>query len=209
MIQHLKGPGTIRVALIALGFVVLTLALALLQPGPRQVSTEYVNDQQVSKSDANLFDLPKADAPVAPPKTADPAPDITVKATPTPMPQTVPQPRNQVGADDLRQLSWNVVKRLNSANGQNQAPGEPGSLLHTVVQRALSEESAKHPAQNVQLLSSAPDTYVVKPNDTLLVIAQRIYGDASRYKDIFNANTATLTDPESVIPGQVLVIPAK
>lgn len=56
---------------------------------------------------------------------------------------------------------------------------------------------------------SAPQAkfYTVESGDTLGGIAKEQYGDASRYKEIFEANRATLDDPDRIYPGQVLRIP--
>jgi nucleoid-associated protein YgaU len=59
--------------------------------------------------------------------------------------------------------------------------------------------------------SSAPvadeRTYTVKPGDSLSKIAQREYGDASEWPRIFEANRATITNPDLIHPGQVLNLP--
>lgn len=50
-------------------------------------------------------------------------------------------------------------------------------------------------------------TYVVKRGDTLWSIAQRFYGDATRNKDIREANRDQLKDGDQVEQGMLLVIP--
>ena len=52
------------------------------------------------------------------------------------------------------------------------------------------------------------DTYEVKPGDSLSKIAKRVYGNASDWKKIFEANTDVLKDPDKIFPGQKLKIPA-
>jgi len=52
-------------------------------------------------------------------------------------------------------------------------------------------------------------TYTVKPGDTLSKIAQQVYGDASKYPRIFEANQPMLKDPDKIYPGQVLRIPTE
>lgn len=52
-------------------------------------------------------------------------------------------------------------------------------------------------------------TYTVKSGDTLSKIAKDMYGDASRYPQIFEANKPMLKDPDKIYPGQVLRIPAE
>jgi len=50
--------------------------------------------------------------------------------------------------------------------------------------------------------------YTVKKGDYLSKIAKEVYGDASKYNVIFEANKPMLKDPDLIYPGQVLRIPA-
>ena len=50
-------------------------------------------------------------------------------------------------------------------------------------------------------------TYTVKRGDTLSAISKEVYGDASKYPRIFEANRPMLQDPDKIYPGQVLRIP--
>ncbi len=52
-------------------------------------------------------------------------------------------------------------------------------------------------------------TYTVKRGDTLSSIAARTLGSAGRYEDILAANSAALSDEDSLAPGMVLKIPAR
>lgn len=49
--------------------------------------------------------------------------------------------------------------------------------------------------------------HTVAKGDTLWAIAVRHYGNGHRYKEIFEANTPMLSDPNLIYPGQVLRIP--
>ena len=49
--------------------------------------------------------------------------------------------------------------------------------------------------------------YEVKRGDSLSKIAKKFYGDPKRYKEIFEANTPMLKDPNLIYPGQMLRIP--
>ena len=49
--------------------------------------------------------------------------------------------------------------------------------------------------------------HTVKSGDTLGKIAKQYYGEASKYQDIFKANTDILKNPDLIYPDQVLVIP--
>ncbi len=50
-------------------------------------------------------------------------------------------------------------------------------------------------------------TYTVKSGDTLSKIAKEMYGEASKYPQIFEANKPMLKDPDKIYPGQVLRVP--
>jgi LysM repeat protein len=49
--------------------------------------------------------------------------------------------------------------------------------------------------------------YTVKSGDTLSKISREFYGDPNQYTKIFEANRSILRDPNTINPGQVLVIP--
>jgi nucleoid-associated protein YgaU len=50
-------------------------------------------------------------------------------------------------------------------------------------------------------------TYTVVAGDSLSKIARKIYGDAGRWKDIFEANKDAIKNPDLIHPGQTLKIP--
>ncbi len=50
-------------------------------------------------------------------------------------------------------------------------------------------------------------TYTVKSGDTLSKISKEMYGEASKYNQIFEANKPMLKDADKIYPGQVLRIP--
>ena len=56
---------------------------------------------------------------------------------------------------------------------------------------------------------TAARTYTVKPGDTLSHIAQHVYGKASRWHAIFEANRDQIDDPDLIRPGQVLQLPSE
>ena len=59
-------------------------------------------------------------------------------------------------------------------------------------------------ATAVAQAAARPTTYTVKRGDTLMSIAREVYGDATRWKDIFDLNSDKLSDPSHIVPGQVL-----
>ena len=50
--------------------------------------------------------------------------------------------------------------------------------------------------------------YTVKAGDSLSKIAKQMYGDASQWKKIHQANTDRVKDPDKIQPGWTLNIPA-
>jgi nucleoid-associated protein YgaU len=56
--------------------------------------------------------------------------------------------------------------------------------------------------------AEASETYEVKSGDSLSKIAKRVYGNASDWKKIYEANRDLLKDPDKIFPGQKLKIPA-
>jgi len=61
----------------------------------------------------------------------------------------------------------------------------------------------------MEVKSEEPESkfYTVKKGDYLSKIAKEVYGDASKYNVIFEANKPMLKDPDLIYPGQVLRIP--
>lgn len=56
-------------------------------------------------------------------------------------------------------------------------------------------------------VSGARSVYRVRPNDTLALIARRLYGDSARWREIGEANRHVLADPNHLTPGMTLVVP--
>jgi nucleoid-associated protein YgaU len=50
-------------------------------------------------------------------------------------------------------------------------------------------------------------TYTVMSGDTLSKIAQREYGDASKWRRIYEANKGEIKNPDLIYPGQTFTIP--
>lgn len=76
-----------------------------------------------------------------------------------------------------------------------------------------SSSTAKPDFSDVQSGSSstagsAEKMYVVKKGDSLSQIAKREYGDANKWRRIFEANKDKIKDPDLIHPGQELKIPA-
>ncbi len=52
-------------------------------------------------------------------------------------------------------------------------------------------------------------SYTVKAGDTLSMIAKKVYGDAAKYNDIYEANKDILASADDIKVGQELKIPPK
>lgn len=63
------------------------------------------------------------------------------------------------------------------------------------------------PAQPAQPVSPQKEYYTVQSGDSLSKIAKQLYGDASAWHKIHQANTDQIKDPNLIHPGQKLIIP--
>ena len=86
------------------------------------------------------------------------------------------------------------------------------------VQGGSSSTAPRSRAENVQggSSSTAPRSrevevrsYTVVSGDSLSKIAKREYGDAQKWRQIYDANRDQIKDPDLIYPGQVLTIPAE
>jgi nucleoid-associated protein YgaU len=64
-------------------------------------------------------------------------------------------------------------------------------------------------APSPQQPQSSSTTYTVVKGDSLSKIAKRLLGDASLWPKIYEANRATISNPDLIHPGQVLNIPVR
>ena len=55
--------------------------------------------------------------------------------------------------------------------------------------------------------TSTSRTYVVVKGDSLSKIAKHEYGDAAKWRRIYEANQDSIKDPDLIYPGQTLKIP--
>jgi len=82
-------------------------------------------------------------------------------------------------------------------------------FMPTIVEpepaKAPPAERSRGPAQAVPPRAW---TYVVRPGDTLGGIAERVYGDATRWRAILEANSGVLRRPADLRPGMRLLLPA-
>ena len=85
------------------------------------------------------------------------------------------------------------------------------STADEVVTEEVAEVEPRDPLMQAIInranVTNGGRTIVVEQGDTLASYAQAFYGDTLLYRTIFNANTAKLSNPNTLVIGQVLTIP--
>ena len=100
--------------------------------------------------------------------------------------------------------------------------GDPGTLHYSLTLKEYKEVIVRQvyvdeeyevatipePAP-VRVDNRAPKrTHVVAPGDTMWAIAQRLLGSGSRWQEIARLNSDSVSNPNIILPGQVLRLPA-
>jgi nucleoid-associated protein YgaU len=93
-----------------------------------------------------------------------------------------------------------IPSRPNASAAIGETPATERSPGAVPAIRAVAVEA-------VELSRSRPGTMIVRRGDTLWDIAERVYGDGSRYQTIYRANRDVIPRPGALRPGQVLEIP--
>jgi nucleoid-associated protein YgaU len=186
----------IRMILLAMAFVGITVALLVFQPGSRRAELAPLPDPVVTRAEPSL----EADDLPVPGLLLQPA--VTAQSAPAP----VVMPQGNMDDQALRKMTWDTLSNLNHATGKDSAPGQPGSLLHTIVKRSLNDGSR---APSTAHVAEVPSVYIVQSGDSLVSIAEAIYGDVNMTGPLFAANQEILNRPDDLRPGQALVLPAR
>jgi nucleoid-associated protein YgaU len=79
--------------------------------------------------------------------------------------------------------------------------------LQEAQRKRMEEAKERIRARSARQKKEESQTYVVQAGDTLGKIAQKVYGDGARWTEIFEANKATIADPDVIQVGQELRIP--
>jgi nucleoid-associated protein YgaU len=93
---------------------------------------------------------------------------------------------------------------LERHTGGKMAPDDKPKPNFSNVQSGGSSTAPK-PAPSP--VPAAPRTYTVAAGDNLSKIAKKFYGDANKWKRIFEANRDVIKNADLIKPGQVLKIP--
>jgi len=98
-------------------------------------------------------------------------------------------------SQEVKNRIWNQVKLIDSSY--------PDLICDISVVQAPATMTAGASASGGQ----GQRRYTVKAGDTLSEISREFYGDPNQYGKIFNANRNVLRDPNTIRPGQELLIP--
>lgn len=144
------------------------------------------------------------------------------RAAPEPIPAPAPAPAEpkviapspEPHGESIRALeeTLNALKsELERARRESESFKARVSGLEEKLQ-AAPRTAPRAPAPSVRPAAPAPApstkrAYEARKGDTLQSIAEKVYGDASRWPEIYRANAASLGRGGEVKPGQVLVIP--
>ena len=98
-------------------------------------------------------------------------------------------------------------RRIRDANREKFPGGATRLKLGWVLRIPQAGDVAHGDVQSPAALRPTTATYKVARNDTLRRIAQRVYGDESRWRTIWQANLEDLPNANRLTIGQVLVLP--
>lgn len=117
---------------------------------------------------------------------------------------TVVGPPQLINEEQIAALQAGGARLVQRVTGSD--PITTQAILDALVERGrrfLSPDDISPPPPEAE-----PTTYTVQPGDTLSSIAKQVYGQASLWRIIFDANRDILDSPSLVKPGQVLRIPS-
>ncbi|MBI9020688.1 MAG: LysM peptidoglycan-binding domain-containing protein [Verrucomicrobia bacterium] len=86
------------------------------------------------------------------------------------------------------------------------APAKPVVVQPPVKKPDPTPVSAA-PVERIQIPPPTPDTYNVLPGDTLTRIAKTVYGDSSKWRQIYEANLDSMASENDLKAGQTIRIP--
>jgi nucleoid-associated protein YgaU len=100
-------------------------------------------------------------------------------------------------SEQAKNKVWDQIKQVN-----------PNWAQELTADISVDPNAKPAQAQGASVSGGQQRTYTVKPGDSLSKISKELYGNASEYMKIFEANRDVLSDPDKISPGQTLKIPA-
>ena len=96
---------------------------------------------------------------------------------------------------------FDFFKKGETQPAQPARPAQPGGQMPDFMNTGATTRPAAAPA-------AQGEQYTVKSGDSLSKIAKAHYGDAMKWKHLYEANRALIGDnPDIIHPGQVLKLP--
>jgi|SRR6185295_7265388 len=95
-----------------------------------------------------------------------------------------------------------IFDRFKGNQDQNEAKPD-----FTNVQAGGSSTAPAPARTDPVVVSEVGRTYTVVKGDSLSKIAKREYGDANKWRAIYEANRDLIKDPDLIYPGQLLNVP--
>jgi nucleoid-associated protein YgaU len=117
-------------------------------------------------------------------------------------------------------LVYNILDRIRRGRRNPTVIDNPTSDSQEEIERFMRDRGKEQPAEQAEVegvRSEQPPieqpaplearVYVVQQGESLSEIAKTAYGDATRWREIYEANKDKIKDPKIIQPGQELVIP--
>ncbi len=114
---------------------------------------------------------------------------------------------------DIRESLGDQVKDLQVtfSDGTVSISGTVDSVAarEKAVLLAGNVEGVEKVSDNINVVVPAPEPvfYTIEKGDSLSKIAKERYGDAMKWKELFEANREVIKDPDLIYPGQQIRIP--
>ncbi len=123
--------------------------------------------------------------------------------------QKVNQETPQVELSDADEFVENPNEAAAAENNEVAATDAESGADAPIIDENVSSESS--PVVSESYVAGSEKTYQVQKNETLMMIAFKLYGDYSKWKELANHNATALKGSTSVRPGTVLkyVAPAE
>ena len=99
--------------------------------------------------------------------------------------------------DDGKKADFSKVTSSSDTSARRVEPGPKADFSQVT---GSSDTTARRVEEEQQ-------TYTVEKGDSLSAISKKLYGNANRWREIFEANRDQLDDPDLIHPGQTLRIP--
>lgn len=184
-------------------------------PGLEQVVADYLGAHRpyTPKLDGRITEIAATTAaapPAEPTKPAEPAkPAQTAAPAPAAKPAAPAMPELPANSGDIANTPPAISTQNAPAPPAPPAPDEPAKPAETAPAPATPAPATPAPAEPAKPAEAAPATggHVVVTGDTYWALAKKVYGDATKWKLIYEANKGQ--KPHRLMPGATLNIPAK